>query len=216
MAMGKMKVTAMVNALFDSFGRSHRAITATVLSSGMVVLPLVLASVVSDAVDGSDIRPWAGAAICCAGPAFGLALHRTAKGDERQRLFMACLVLFVLGCAAAIAPTWAALPPGKGRLLRLIAADPGVLAGAGVGLFALAALGKCVFEAGEGFNRARSAALGDARWLDMAAAAKLFPEDGEIVVGERYRPDPTRSASATSRFCLTTTAPGVAAAGRRC
>lgn len=38
-------------------------------------------------------------------------------------------------------------------------------------------------------KRAKRGALGDADWLSMAAAGKLFPQDGEIVVGERYRVD---------------------------
>lgn len=38
-------------------------------------------------------------------------------------------------------------------------------------------------------KRARRASFGDADWLPMRALARLFPEDGEIVVGERYRVD---------------------------
>jgi len=38
-------------------------------------------------------------------------------------------------------------------------------------------------------RRARKAAFGDADWMSMSQAAKVFPADGEIVVGERYRVD---------------------------
>jgi len=30
---------------------------------------------------------------------------------------------------------------------------------------------------------------GSSDWLDMKPAAKIFPDDGEVVIGERYRPD---------------------------
>lgn len=38
-------------------------------------------------------------------------------------------------------------------------------------------------------KRARRGTFGDADWLSLAAAGKLFPPDEEIVVGERYRVD---------------------------
>lgn len=38
-------------------------------------------------------------------------------------------------------------------------------------------------------KRAQRGTFGDADWLSMSAAGKLFPADGEIVVGERYRVD---------------------------
>lgn len=41
----------------------------------------------------------------------------------------------------------------------------------------------------EPVKRARRATFGDADWLPMAAAACLFPENNEIVIGERYRVD---------------------------
>ncbi|OCP22458.1 MULTISPECIES: Ti-type conjugative transfer system protein TraG [unclassified Ensifer] len=41
----------------------------------------------------------------------------------------------------------------------------------------------------EPVTRAKRGTFGDADWLSMSAAAKLFPPDGEIAVGERYRVD---------------------------
>lgn len=41
----------------------------------------------------------------------------------------------------------------------------------------------------EPVKRAKRGIFGDANWLSMTAAGKLFPPDGELVVGERYRVD---------------------------
>src|SRR5690606_27252540 len=41
----------------------------------------------------------------------------------------------------------------------------------------------------EPFKRAKNGIFGNADWLPMAAVGRLFPPDGEIVVGERYRVD---------------------------
>lgn len=38
-------------------------------------------------------------------------------------------------------------------------------------------------------KRSSHAYHGDAEWMDLTRAAKLFPEGGPIVLGERYRPD---------------------------
>lgn len=38
-------------------------------------------------------------------------------------------------------------------------------------------------------KRAKRGTFGDADWLPMTSAGKLFPPDGEIVIGERYRVD---------------------------
>lgn len=38
-------------------------------------------------------------------------------------------------------------------------------------------------------KRAKRGTFGDADWLTMSSAGKLFPPDGEIVIGERYRVD---------------------------
>lgn len=38
-------------------------------------------------------------------------------------------------------------------------------------------------------KRAKRGTFGDADWLPMSSAGKLFPSDGEIVIGERYRVD---------------------------
>jgi type IV secretion system protein VirD4 len=41
----------------------------------------------------------------------------------------------------------------------------------------------------ETVKRAKNGIFGNADWLPMASAARVFPADGEIVIGERYRVD---------------------------
>jgi type IV secretion system protein VirD4 len=69
------------------------------------------------------------------------------------------------------------------------------------GLFALrvALRGNAAFAAPEPRRmRGRRAVHGDADWMKMQEAAKLFPDAGGIVIGERYRVD--RDSAATVAF----------------
>ncbi|KPH04225.1 Ti-type conjugative transfer system protein TraG (plasmid) [Rhizobium acidisoli] len=61
--------------------------------------------------------------------------------------------------------------------------------GAVAGFLAVAVAARISVVVPDDIKRARRGTFGDADWLPMAAAAKLFPPDGEIVVGERYRVD---------------------------
>ncbi|MBB3646671.1 type IV secretory pathway TraG/TraD family ATPase VirD4 [Rhizobium sp. BK619] len=61
--------------------------------------------------------------------------------------------------------------------------------GAVAGFLAVAVAARISVVVPDEIKRARRGTFGDADWLPMAAAAKLFPPDGEIVVGERYRVD---------------------------
>ncbi|AHG48811.1 conjugal transfer protein TraG (plasmid) [Rhizobium leguminosarum bv. trifolii CB782] len=61
--------------------------------------------------------------------------------------------------------------------------------GAVVGFMAVAVAARISTVVLEPVTRAKHGTFGDADWLSMSAAAKLFPPDGEIVVGERYRVD---------------------------
>ena len=70
--------------------------------------------------------------------------------------------------------------------------DAFVIAGAIIGFGLCAASARLALPGRDGFRRAKSAVFGDANWMSMSTAAKLFPEDGEIVVGERSRVDQTR------------------------
>ncbi|WP_024896854.1 Ti-type conjugative transfer system protein TraG [Brucella rhizosphaerae] len=58
-----------------------------------------------------------------------------------------------------------------------------------IGCIAVAVSARMSSVVPEQIKRARRASFGDADWLPMQALARLFPEDGEIVVGERYRVD---------------------------
>lgn len=90
----------------------------------------------------------------------------------------------------------------QGQLLSFV--DPattiGALVCAGVGLFGLrvAIRGNSAFSSGTPRRVAGSRAIhGDSDWMSVAEAAKLFPETGGIVIGERYRVDKdTRSDGA--------------------
>ncbi|WP_349507803.1 Ti-type conjugative transfer system protein TraG [Agrobacterium pusense] len=60
---------------------------------------------------------------------------------------------------------------------------------AAVGFMAAAVSARISSVVPEPVKRAKHGTFGDADWLPMGAAARLFPDDGEIVVGERYRVD---------------------------
>ncbi|MFS8115237.1 Ti-type conjugative transfer system protein TraG [Rhizobium jaguaris] len=67
--------------------------------------------------------------------------------------------------------------------------DMVVVIGALAGFMAMAVAVRISVVLPEQVRRARRGIFGDADWLSMSAAAKLFPPDGEIVIGERYRVD---------------------------
>ena len=67
--------------------------------------------------------------------------------------------------------------------------DMVAVAGAAVGFMAAAVSARISSVVPEPVKRAKHGTFGAADWLPMAAAARLFPDDGEIVVGERYRVD---------------------------
>ena len=95
-----------------------------------------------------------------------------------------------------------ALPPGD-RLLAY--ADPSTIIGATIAALAavfgvrVAMRGNAAFAAAEPRRiRGQRAIHGESDWMAMTAAARLFPEPGGIVVGERYRVD--RDAVAHQSF----------------
>ncbi|MEZ0000709.1 Ti-type conjugative transfer system protein TraG [Sinorhizobium fredii] len=67
--------------------------------------------------------------------------------------------------------------------------DMVAVVGAVVGFIAVAIAARISTVVSEPVKRAKLGTFGDADWLPMSAAGKLFPPDGEIVVGERYRVD---------------------------
>ncbi|KQY15036.1 conjugal transfer protein TraG [Rhizobium sp. Root73] len=67
--------------------------------------------------------------------------------------------------------------------------DMVAMIGALSGFLAVAVAAHISIVVPEPVKRARRGAFGDAGWLSMSAAGRLFPPDGEIVVGEGYRVD---------------------------
>jgi type IV secretion system protein VirD4 len=75
-------------------------------------------------------------------------------------------------------------------------ADPSTIAGAGTAMlimlfaFRVARIGNAAFSRSEPRRiRGKRALHGEADWMTMQDAEKLFPETGGIVIGERYRVD---------------------------
>lgn len=67
--------------------------------------------------------------------------------------------------------------------------DGFAVGGAIVGFLIVATAARISVVVADPVKRAKRATFGDADWLPMSAAARLFPAGGEIVVGERYRVD---------------------------
>ncbi|CAA0090116.1 Uncharacterised protein [Starkeya nomas] len=105
----------------------------------------------------------------------------------------------IAGCAAAII---IAVLRATSRSPALTQVDPAYLIGAGatliVGCFALrvAVKGNTAFAASAPKRvHGKRALHGDADWMTMTEAGKLFPDTGGIVVGERYRVDKDSTAA---------------------
>ncbi|OWV98871.1 Ti-type conjugative transfer system protein TraG [Rhizobium sp. R693] len=67
--------------------------------------------------------------------------------------------------------------------------DMVAVVGSVVGFMATAASARISTVVSGPVKRAKRGTFGDADWLSMSSAGRLFPDDGEIVVGERYRVD---------------------------
>ncbi|MET3589588.1 type IV secretion system protein VirD4 [Bartonella silvatica] len=67
--------------------------------------------------------------------------------------------------------------------------DPMVIFGIIIGVFLLAIQAAIISPRSEKFKRAKKEVFGDAAWMNLNEAAKIFPANGQIVVGERYRVD---------------------------
>ncbi|MDX3978612.1 Ti-type conjugative transfer system protein TraG [Shinella sp.] len=128
------------------------------------------------------------------GPLAGLVAVWALPLHRRRPIAMASFIcfLFVMGLyalreIARLSPyveSGALSWEGALSFLDMIA-----VASAALGFMAAAVSARISSVVPEPVKRAKSETFGDADWLPMAAAARLFPEDGEIVVGERYRVD---------------------------
>jgi len=136
-------------------------------------------------------------AVLVAGSLAGLLTSAALPVHQRRPVAGAAVLTVITG---VVGYAWREID----RLLPFVAApglswltvtpyiDLFIVAGAIVGFVLSAVCARLALPSGDMFRRAKSAAFGDANWMAMAAAAKLFPEDGEIIVGERSRVDQTK------------------------
>jgi type IV secretion system protein VirD4 len=115
----------------------------------------------------------------------------------------AVIALAIIREAIRLSNLVAPLPAGKSALSYI---DPGTMGGAATavlsGVFALrvAALGNAAFARSEPKRiRGKRALHGEAEWMKLPDAEKLFGESGGIVIGERYRVDRDSAAAAAFR-----------------
>ncbi|ARQ13856.1 conjugal transfer coupling protein TraG 2 (plasmid) [Rhizobium etli] len=128
------------------------------------------------------------------GPLAGLLTVWALPLHRRRPVAMASLLCF-LGVAAfyalrefgRLAPAVQARVVPWDRALSYV--DMVAVIAAVAGFLAVAVSARISVVVPDEIKRARRGIFGDADWLPMAAAGKLFPPDGEIVVGERYRVD---------------------------
>ncbi|WHS30397.1 Ti-type conjugative transfer system protein TraG [Brucella sp. NM4] len=128
------------------------------------------------------------------GPVAGLLTVWSLPMHHRRPIAMMSLLCFLGVVGFYVLREYARLAPSVERGLvswdtALSYLDMVVVVGALCGFMAVAASARISTVVPEQVKRARHAAFGDADWLSMSAAGKLFPPDGDIVVGERYRVD---------------------------
>lgn len=128
------------------------------------------------------------------GPAAGLLTVMVLPQHRRKPIAIAGLGCFLTVAGYYGAREYSRLVPLVGRQIitwdgALSYLDAFAVAGAIVGFGLVATSARLSVVVSDPIKRIRRGVFGDADWLPMAAAAKLFPADGEIVVGERYRVD---------------------------
>ncbi|ENN85569.1 TraG conjugal transfer protein [Rhizobium freirei PRF 81] len=128
------------------------------------------------------------------GPLAGLLAVWAMPLHRRRPIAMASLLCFMAVVGFYGLREYGRLAPSVERSIvtwdyALSYLDMVVVIGALCGFMAVAVSARISTVVPEQVKRARRATLGDADWLSMSAARKLFPADGEIVVGERYRVD---------------------------
>ncbi len=128
------------------------------------------------------------------GPLAGLLTVWALPLHRRRPIAMASFVCFLLMAGFYGLREIARLSPyvERGALSwdqALSFLDMVAVASAVIGFMAAAVSARISSVVPEPVKRAKHGTFGDADWLPMAAAARLFPDDGEIVVGERYRVD---------------------------
>ncbi|MDE3774782.1 Ti-type conjugative transfer system protein TraG [Sinorhizobium meliloti] len=128
------------------------------------------------------------------GPLAGLLAVWALPLHRRRPVAMASLACFLTVAGFYALREFGRLSPSvESRLLSwdraLSYLDMVAVVGAVVGFMAVAVSARISTVVPEPVKRAKRGTFGDADWLPMSAAGKLFRPDGEIVVGERYRVD---------------------------
>ncbi len=128
------------------------------------------------------------------GPLTGLLTVWALPLHRRKPIAMATLICFLSGAGFYGLREFGRLSPSVdsgavtwNQALSFI--DMVAVVGAVVGFMATAVSARISTVVSEPVKRAKRGTFGDADWLSMSAAGRLFPDDGEIVVGERYRVD---------------------------
>ena len=128
------------------------------------------------------------------GPLFGLLTVWVLPMHRRRPIALVTLLSF-LGVAGSCAlREYDRLGPfvERGTITwdrALSYLDAFAVGGAIIGFLIVAVAARISIVVPEPVKRAKRASFGDADWLSMSATGKLFPSDGEIVIGERYRVD---------------------------
>ncbi|OBZ97494.1 conjugal transfer protein TraG (plasmid) [Pararhizobium polonicum] len=128
------------------------------------------------------------------GPLAGLLTVWSLPLHRRRPIAMATLICFLSVAGFYALREFGRLSPSVqsggvtwNQALSFI--DMVAVVGAVVGFMATAVSARISTVVSEPVKRAKRGTFGDADWLSMSAAGRLFPDDGEIVVGERYRVD---------------------------
>lgn len=119
---------------------------------------------------------------------WGLPLHR------RRPVAMVSFLCFLLTAGFYGVREFVRLGPSVERGVltwdqALSFLDMVAVASAIVGFMTAAVAARISSVVPEPVKRASQGTFGDADWLPMSSAARLFPDSGEIVIGERYRVD---------------------------
>lgn len=128
------------------------------------------------------------------GPLAGLLVVWALPMHRRRPIAIASLICFLAVVGFYGLREYGRLAPSVERGIvtwdyALSYLDIVVVIGALCGFIAVAVSARISTVVPEPVTRAKRGTFGDADWLSMSSAARLFPDDGEIVVGERYRVD---------------------------
>ncbi|CAH1658408.1 Ti-type conjugative transfer system protein TraG [Chelatococcus asaccharovorans] len=133
---------------------------------------------------------------CVAGPISGLVAVLMLPLHRRRPVALMALLILVAVAAGYGLREFARLSPfvldhGLSLTSALAALDAFAIVGNGLGLVIAACAVRQSSTLPAPIKRADKTPFGDADWMTMGEAARLFPTDGPVVIGERYRVDQT-------------------------